>query len=180
MNFFDPLWDFIKNKSEKFLKKILRKSIGGPFPEKPTLGDQRKKSEKKKFEKNYFQFFFKIFLSLYFFQSQVGLFQNLRPLAQYHNISLPSVIELEYTRKLGPPAAPLNPPPGPPWGSKKISGGFRHLVRSNPCQLAQETSQNHHLGLLSPPLSTELERCALLGFVISLGLVCTSLKNSVS
>ena len=111
MNFFDPLWDFIKNKSEKFLKKILRKSIGGPFPEKPTLGDQRKKSEKKKFEKNYFQFFFKIFLSLYFFQSQVGLFQNLRPLAQYHNISLPSVIELEYTRKLGPPAAPLNPRP---------------------------------------------------------------------
>ena len=79
------------------------------------------------------------------------LFQNLRPLAQYHNISLPSVIELEYTRKLGPPAAPLNPPPGPPWGSKKISGGFRHLVRSNPCHLAQETSQNHHLGLLSSP-----------------------------
>ena len=39
----------------------------------------------------------------------------------------------------------------PPRGSKKFLGGFRHLVRSNPCHLAQETSQNHHLGLLSPP-----------------------------
>ena len=54
MNFFDPLWDFIKNKSEKILKKILRKSIGGPFPEKPTLGDQRKKSEKKICKKKFF------------------------------------------------------------------------------------------------------------------------------
>ena len=43
---------------------------------KPTLGDQRKKSEKKKFEKKIFSIFFQIFLSLYFFQSQVGLFQK--------------------------------------------------------------------------------------------------------
>ena len=28
-DFFYPMWDFIKNKSEKILKKILRKSIGG-------------------------------------------------------------------------------------------------------------------------------------------------------
>ena len=137
---------FWKN-SEENSEKINR----GTLSWKTYLGGPKEKIWKKKFEKNYFQFFLKIFLSLYFFQSQVGLFQNLRPLAQYHNISLPSVIELEYTRKLGPPAAPLNPPPGPPWGSKKISGGFRHLVRSNPCHLAQETSQNHHFWTFVPP-----------------------------
>ena len=39
--FFNPMWDFIKNKSEKILKKILRKSIGYPKVgfslKKPTL-----------------------------------------------------------------------------------------------------------------------------------------------
>ena len=145
---------FWKN-SEENSEKINR----GTLSWKTYLGGPKEKIWKKKIWKKLFSIFFKIFLSLYFFQSQVGLFQNLRPLAQYHNISLPSVIELEYTRKLGPPAAPLNPPPGPPWGSKKISGGFRHLVRSNPCHLAQETSQNHHLGLLSPPQYWAGEMC---------------------
>ena len=50
--FFNPKWDFFKKNSGKILKKILRKSIGGTLTwKKPTLGDQRKKSEKKKFEK---------------------------------------------------------------------------------------------------------------------------------
>ena len=84
-------------------------------------------------------------MSKHLYISNLGLLAQ----SEYFCRGLP--IELEYTQKLGPPAAPLNPPPGPPWGSKKISGGFRHLVRSNPCHLAQETSQNHHLGLLSPP-----------------------------
>ena len=40
---------FWKNFEENF-----EKSIGGPFPEKPTLGDQRKKSEKKICKKIFF------------------------------------------------------------------------------------------------------------------------------
>ena len=76
---------------------------------------------------------------------------NLGPLAQSDHFCWGLPIELEYTQKLGPQLPPLTRPPDPPGGRKKISGGFRHLVRSNPCHLAQETSQNHHLGLLSPP-----------------------------
>ena len=73
--FFNPRRDFFKKNLGKIVKKILRKSIGRPFPEKPTLGDLRKKSEKKIWKK-LFSIFFKIFLSLHFFQSQVGLFQK--------------------------------------------------------------------------------------------------------
>ena len=56
---------------KKIWKKIHR---GDPYLKKPTLGDQRKKSEKKNFAKKYFQFFFQIFLSLYFFSIQSGTF----------------------------------------------------------------------------------------------------------
>ena len=76
MNFFDPLWDFIKNKSEKILKKILRKSIGGTLSWKTYLGGPKEKIWKKIFEKKYFQFFFRFFFHYIFFQSQVGLFQK--------------------------------------------------------------------------------------------------------
>ena len=84
-------------------------------------------------------------MSKHLYISNLGLLAQ----SEYFCRGLP--IELEYTQKLGPPAAPLNPPPGPPWGSKKISGGFRHLVRSNPCHLAQETSQNHIFWTFVPP-----------------------------
>ena len=73
--FFNPKWDFFKKKSGKILKKILRKSIGGPFPEKPTLGDQRKKSEKKIWKK-LFSIFFKDFSFIIFFSISSGTFSK--------------------------------------------------------------------------------------------------------
>ena len=84
-------------------------------------------------------------MSKHLYISNLGLLAQ----SEYFCRGLP--IELEYTQKLGPQLPPLTRPPDPPGGRKKFRGGFRHLVRSNPCHLAQETSQNHHLGLLSPP-----------------------------
>ena len=65
---------------ENFEKKIWNKNLRffpllPPYLKKPPLGDQRKKSEIF-FEKNYFQFFFQIFLSLYFFSIPSGTFSK--------------------------------------------------------------------------------------------------------
>ena len=49
---------------------------GDPYLKKPTLGDQRKKSEKKNFWKKIFSIFFQIFLSLYFFSIPSGTFSK--------------------------------------------------------------------------------------------------------
>ena len=54
---------FWKN-SEENSEKINR---GDPYLKKTYLGGPKEKFEKKKIEKNYFQFFFQIFLSFYFF-----------------------------------------------------------------------------------------------------------------
>ena len=57
--FFNPMWDFIKNKSEKILKKILRKSIGGTLTWKNLPWGTK--------GKNLRIFFFKIFFFQKFF-----------------------------------------------------------------------------------------------------------------
>ena len=59
---------------KKNLKKIHRGE--GPLPEKTYLGGPKEKIWKIFFWKKMFSIFFQIFLSLYFFQSQVGLFQK--------------------------------------------------------------------------------------------------------
>ena len=51
---------------------------------------------------------------------------NLGLLAQSEHFCWGLPIELEYTQKLGPPAAPLIPPPWPP-GIQKKFGGARDI-----------------------------------------------------
>ena len=68
---------FLENFEKKFEIKISDFFLYylPPYLKKPPLGDQRKKSEIF-FEKKYFQFFFQIFLSLYFFSIPSGTFSK--------------------------------------------------------------------------------------------------------
>ena len=57
-------------------------------------------------------------MSKHLYISNLGLLAQ----SEYFCRGLP--IELEYTQKLGPPAAPLNPPPWPSGGQKNFWGGL--------------------------------------------------------